>query len=566
MDKIEARILLKNLLARLEPMESGGYAIQSKVTADEYTALGIAVEMLGGPHTPLIESKSTDIEPSPADKSVIDDHILKIDTSVMRLPSAPENVRICLDFGTALSKATLVLDGESDFDDESITVLYLGEYGDYKEDYKLISAVYIDDEGKLWFGDKAAEFCERDNVDGSRQVMDNIKHWLSLGQVDSEVDQVFNPTDISITYAEIILAYLTFFTWTANKALEGLKSPDGYPRNINRRFALPCLPNSDFREVKHRMRKYLGEAQVLSDTFGSDLRNGLPLQRFVDAVKLLRDGGFHDYRFVKEELTEPLGVAGSLLSYSSDNEHDMIVMVIDVGAGTSDFSVYRIKVDLEKGVRKAWEAVGSVGNVTEAGNHLDGVLMGLILKSCGIDPEQGIPSLVQWKLQRNIREFKEEIFEKGLIEISLPEGYETSITLDQFLQTLGVKNFKNALDRKMIDILESIDGNWVNLIGPSKKIRYLTVALTGGGASLPMVRELADRQVTIRGKQIKVVPAKPVPTWLEEAHSELELDYPSIAVSLGGARKKLIRQAGTVSSIGGEASTQFVYDDPKYQW
>jgi molecular chaperone HscA len=63
-----------------------------------------------------------------------------------------------------------------------------------------------------------------------------------------------------------------------------------------------------------------------------------------------------------------------------------------------------------------------------------------------------------------------------------------------------------------------------------------------------------------------VVPAKRFPTWLEEAHSELELDYPRIAVSLGGARKKLIKQGGTATAIAGGVTGRPVYDDPKYQW
>ena len=204
------------------------------------------------------------------------------------------------------------------------------------------------------------------------------------------------------------------------------------------------------------MRKYLGEAQILADTFNSDIRSGLPLERFIGAVQSLRSSAIPDYSFIQEELTEPLGVAGSLLSYSEDRPLDMIVMVIDIGAGTSDFSVYRMKVDLENGIRKGWEAIGSVGGVTEAGNHLDGVLMGLILESCGIDPNQEIPKRILLYLKRNIREFKEDLFDQKSIEVFLPGNFESAITLDQFLQTPGVKDFENALDKKMVDILDSL--------------------------------------------------------------------------------------------------------------
>lgn len=598
MEMIEAKILLKNLFARMEPQEGGGYLLHGKLTDDECEALKMAVGILEGgglsspgvvtpvrpaprapepPPLPVYEPEPVTEqevlpksgrapESTPTTRPVLVVPRLEIDTSVLKLPDAPENIRLCLDFGTAMSKATLVLDGASDYDDETITVLSLGEYGDDIEDYKLHSAVYIDDEGNLWFGVEAEEYCGRDAPDGSRQVMDNIKHWLSLGQVDAEVDGKFNPTDISVTYADIILAYLTFLTWSVNKALENVEQPPGgYPRNLNRRFAMPCLSGADFKEVQYRLRKYLGEAQILADTFFSDLRMGLPLERFVEAVRLLRERGCREYKFVREGITEPLGVAGTLLSYYSEEPHHMVVMVIDVGAGTTDFSVYRMHSDPEKEVSIAIEAAGSVDGVTEAGNHLDLALMGLIFQSCGISAEQGIPERLQWYLQRNIREFKEELFDHGQTTVS-HDDYEASITLDQFLATPGVTDFKDALDRKMIGILESINNDWIDLIGASQKIPYLTVVLTGGGASLPMVRELANRRITIRGKQIRLVPAKSFPTWLEEAHSELELDYPRIAVSLGGARKKLIKRGGTATAIAGGVIGTPVYDDPRYQW
>ena len=381
--------------------------------------------------------------------------------------------------------------------------------------------------------------------------------------MDEIVDGEFNPTEISVKYADVILAYLTFLTWTVNQALEQLEQlHGGYPRNLIRRFAMPCLSGSEFKEVKYRLERYLGEAQVLADVFYRDIRNGLPLDRFVGAVKALRDGGHHEYRFVREGITEPLGVAGTLLNYVSGKPHHMVVMVIDIGAGTSDFSVYRMFVDPRHDKSIAVEAEGSVGGVTEAGNHLDSTLMGVLYAKLGFDWEN-VPVGVKWWLNRNIREYKEELFNRGRVFVSR-DKYETEVTLDEFLESSGAQDFKRSLDRKMVSILESINPDWIDLIGT--KVPYLTIVLTGGGAALPMVRELADRQITVRNKCIRVVPAKSVPTWLEEAHGELELDYPRIAVSLGGARKKLIKSGGSASSTAGGITGKPVYDDPKYQW
>ncbi len=591
MENIEARILLKNLFNRLADQDDGSYVLEGKLTADEVEALRIALGMLDGevvpqqPVTPVVVPPQRPLppipepipepvhepvhEPEPAREPVPASTVRRLDikesvNDLLSLKDAPENTRLCLDFGTAMSKATLVVDGEDAYEDEEITVLELGRYGDDEDDYKLISAVYIDDDGKLWFGKDAEKNCADDSPNGERQVMDNIKHWLSLGQVDEIVDGQFNPTNISVKYAEVILAYLTFLTWAVNQALENLEQPSGgYPRNLNRRFAMPCLLDAEFKEVKYRLERYLGEAQVLADVFFKEIRNGLPLERFVGALQALRGGGRHEYRFIREGITEPLGVAGSLLNYASVKPHHMVVMVMDIGAGTSDFSVYRMFVDPANNKSIAVEAEGSVGGVTEAGNHLDLTLMGLLYKKLGFDWDD-VPARVQWALKRNIREYKEELFTRERVFVS-HDGYEAEVSLNEFLQSAGVQDFKRSLDEKMTGILESINHDWVDLIGTAK-IPYLTVALTGGGASLPMVQELANREIIVGRKPIRLVQAKAFPAWLEEAHGALELDYPRIAVSLGGARKNLIRSGGAVSSTAGGATGIPMSDAPIHQW
>ena len=57
---------------------------------------------------------------------------------------------------------------------------------------------------------------------------------------------------------------------------------------------------------------------------------------------------------------------------------------------------------------------------------------------------------------------------------------------------------------------------------------------------MPMVKKLTEHSWTVNGKKIQVSRALSVPTWLEQ---QLEDIYPRIAVSLGGARKNLIKES-----------------------
>ncbi len=95
-------------------------------------------------------------------------------------------------------------------------------------------------------------------------------------------------------------------------------------------------------QVVAKLKQLLGEAQILADTFDAQFSSGVELSDFLNAIRQIRKNKFH-FNFIREDITEPLGVAGSLISWEEDV--DSLVMVIDIGAGTSDFSLYRMKYD-----------------------------------------------------------------------------------------------------------------------------------------------------------------------------------------------------------------------------
>ncbi len=578
MESLEAKIILKNLLQRVEVLEDGSRKLNGKLTDDELEALNFAVSLLSSsprdpgsqpttvtppPIPPLPEypdaiSKGPTDVPGKATEQDPTDLIVELDKRALELPATSAGIRLCLDFGTAMSKATLV-------EDDEIQVLELGRYGDQEEENMLISSVYIDNEGRLWFGKRANDLSIAETDDGSRQRIDNIKRWLSEGGLDTPVSKQHNPTDIPISYADMILSYLMFLTWSVNKALENIEHPenkDGYPRNINRRFAMPCLSGVDEKEAIHRLTLYLGEAQILADTFYSSLQDGIPLASFVSAVGEIRKQKL-DYPFVGRKISEPLGVAGSLISWQS--QIDKLIMVVDVGAGTSDFSMYRFHFDPEREENIAVEIGGSSRGITEAGNYLDQLLKGHILKSAGIDHKHPMSINAQWDLEKYIRDYKETLFNEGSVFVSLRTGDDVEVSVDQFRELKQVKEFSDVLRNTMKEILESIDQSWIEW-AVSSPLRNLTVVLTGGGASLPMVEELAIGSIPVQGKNVQLEQASRFPGWLKAKYPELENEFPRLAVSIGGARERLVDGQGVVSSTAGDGHSTRILDDPSLQW
>lgn len=560
MEIIEAKILLKNLLKRIRPVDEDTFELNGTLTDDEVYALKLALSSLGTAESAISETaavpapapavapvKSPTIsDPQPALEEQSQVRNVPLDRSVFELPSAPSDRRLCLDFGTAMSKVTLVKDLTDERGYEDIEVLKLGIPGDQEEvsELMLISSVYINNDGVLWFGNMAVKYSQLEAQDGSRQRLDNIKRYLSEEGLDSTVSDRFNPTSISITYRDMVLAYLMFLTWAVSRNLADLNEP----RNLKRRFAMPCFEVGKARDVSRALSSMLGKAQVLADTYYETLMNGIPLAEFMESLTLLRTQK-NSYSFVDDYITEPLGVASSLLSWTEEmSSFQYLIMVIDVGAGTSDFSMFRIGYDSKKGTSTAVEVDNSSEGITEAGNYLDKLLKGLILKVAKVDSRDPHWINIHGQLELDLRNFKESLFRDGDVTIRLFNDEIITITLSQFLSLPQVEKFGDSLKECRDRILNRIDKSFIH--GAPRN--SVMLALTGGGASLPMVKELAAGTVRVDGKVLDLVQTKVFPNWLEEEYPELEDEYPRIAVSIGGARKRVISRGGTAKVTAGD--------------
>ncbi|MEL4293679.1 hypothetical protein [Shewanella xiamenensis] len=568
MESMEAKILLKSLLKRIKQVDEDSFELNGLLTDDELTALKFALSMLEScttsvtlvqptPNTttlgPTVQSCEPEIKPKVTEGDVpnfndktaeqkSDITLVKLDKTVLSLPQPANDERLCLDFGTAMSKVTLVKDRSNKRDLEEIHVLRLGVPGDQEEisETMLISSVFIDPDGKIWFGKKAQDWSK---YHSGIQRLDNIKRYLSEEGFNEPVSALFNPTDIKITYGDMVMAYLMYLTWAVNQCLEEFDAP----RNLSRRFAMPCLDTSKSRDTEMLLSRMLGEAQILADTFNKTFEDGIHLSEFIEAKRLVRQDKI-EYPFINNGITEPLGVAGSIISW--DGNVNSLLMVVDIGAGTSDFSVYRMAYNPSTGKSKALEVENSTIGITEAGNHLDKLLKQLILKKAGITSTSENFRNISGDLELSLRDYKERLFEDGEVHVKLFNDALIQIDLDEFMSLPQVTQFADSLVSCRDKILNRIDSSFIT--GAPNKA--LAVALTGGGASLPMVKALAKGTIRVQGKELKLVQTKAFPDWLAEEYPELEEDYPRIAVSLGGARKRIIDNGGVASlTAGGES-------------
>jgi molecular chaperone HscA len=130
---------------------------------------------------------------------------------------------------------------------------------------------------------------------------------------------------------------------------------------------------------------------------------------------------------------------------------------------------------------------------------------------------------------------------------------DVEIELSEFSELSSVKNFGDSIGKAMQSILEEVDESFIDWVSAHPS-RFLTVVLTGGGASLPMIKELAKGEMQVNGRRIRVEPALQFPNWLLQNYPELEDDYPRVAVSLGGARRRVIQSGGVATITAGAAT------------
>ena len=136
MDITTAKIILSNLRERIEVGNDSKYRLPGIVTKQELDALdfvingglgSITVDAISPADKPVHEDlKSRELTTNLQKKAEVVEAVtisetekVTLDLSALNLPEADSATRVCLDFGTAMSKATFVHDYD-DFEDEDV--------------------------------------------------------------------------------------------------------------------------------------------------------------------------------------------------------------------------------------------------------------------------------------------------------------------------------------------------------------------------------------------------------------------------------------------------------------
>lgn len=544
MDMTSARLLVENLLDRIELNSETGKFRLGTISSKEKFALETLLAATSGTAPNVEQSLIPDtvsIEPTPPLEAV--DPGPKPDTSTLpelqqaeasvtldlralerTLAENPE-VTVCLDFGTAMSKAFAIQGYSTPIE------LALGKRAG-SSGYPVESSLFISDDGILHFGPQAVELGTAAAALG-RARFDSPKARLSMGeQVDihrAAIGKEFNPTDIPMTEGEMITIYLGYLTDLATSELEA----QGYSRYCSRRFARPCWPEDRNRWAEPLLRRMLAQAQVLADTFHDQWREGIPLAKVKQAMeKLCELAVLPDY-LLGDGIPEPVAAAASLML--TDEAQREMFLVIDVGAGTTDFGLFLLQHNPAKDICLVRIVPGTIMYLPQAGNRVDDLLKFFVLELEGIDVGSPEGEHNRTFLQSTIRLHKEALFRDGIVEVPLANSSRVVVDRDTFLASSRLKAFGQLLQDNVAAVLNTVGDGFLDLMHDS----HLNVVLTGGGADLPMVQSLARDVIEVRGRRVMRRPTLHVPVWISEQYPQFASQYPQLAVAIGGANPEL---------------------------
>ena len=438
----------------------------------------------------------------------------------------PTNWRLCLDFGTAFCKAAACAPGNAP---ELLRIADAAGQGTGSRDgtnasdYMLETAAVISDGAMLSFGRRAV------NASDGRRVWRQIKDPLTRANDPDDLDQLlprqFNPTRVDVSMRDMIVLYLAFLTQAAVVA----SSTNGrVGRSMVRAVTTPAFEADKVAWVNAELGSLLARAEAVRLRFGNRLFSGVPLQQALECSHRSQAHNV-DPDLVADGTTEPVASFAARLLHFTPQEQRLanVIMVVDIGAGTTDFALFASGLrDNRMTVRHIEHSHRSV---PVAGNMIDDALVAHALSTTDIANRSDADE-IRGKLNDERREIKEELFDHGTTTRILV-GTTIRLRLDEFLASAPMREIvgrlKSEFDAVLRDVLPARHGGRV------------VVYFSGGGAGLPFLKQflpVSDTSFTNadtgRSGLVRLIePKDPRPSWFRRA------PYASLWRNCGGERE-----------------------------
>lgn len=535
MNKTIALTLLKNFIERygnpeqgiLTPLELEAFHF---LIADDNSSDDKPISSHDKPTPPPIIKENT----SPDDRTSYIDIPLNMNSLYYKEKNA-DDILMCLDFGTAFSKACVR-------QNRNLIDLPLGETaGD--TGYILPSSVYISNDRKIYVGSKAIEISGDQDEKTAR--IDSMKAYISLQNnlsLERSVPESQNPfyQECALTQKDILVFYLAYLTDITGICLQN----KNFSRYTKRRFSHPCWQKDKYTWACDTMKTMLAQSLILADTFSGQWDNGIDIHLFKKLINEIKKKNSDELplHIIAEAVAEPVAVASPIFDLT-ENRRD-VLMVIDVGAGTTDFGLFLCTSDSD-GKPHVHVLHDSIESFNQAGDAVDRLLQNYIIKKESLSGTDTYSDIIKISLNKKIREYKELLFKDEFVEYVLADNKSGTVYIDDFVNHQQFQNLSQGIRNRFLSIFKRIDKSWLKFL--AQQGNRVNVLLTGGSSGLPIFRELQNEIVEVSNEniplKIKCVPYNIQKTEFWDSIPESLIDvYSQLAVALGGTSRDLPKE------------------------
>jgi hypothetical protein len=516
--------LLRNLLSRLERRPDGkGYLWTGVITELEVNALRNACE--------FENQGDEDNLPSPAVHLGESLDLSSQDASII------EDVTLCIDFGTAMSKAA-AMHHDKDVLEENFLEIGLGvadEPSGSGSVYPLHSSLFITDD-RIWFGAEAIHR-SMDELNLDRKRFDSSKQEISQGDHNiffrEKVDSSINPTKTQFSKGDLVQLYLSFLVDLSSTSL----ASHGIDDLPTLRFTRPYLADDRAQSARALLRRMLSSGRVMADTLHENWKEGIPVTKARILLDKLYDLNNVRDDFMSLDVLEATAAASGALRETGARR---LVLVADIGAGTCDLGLF-----VTIGDRRIGQMANTTRVLRQAGDRIDELLIDAVLAADFVSDVSDSREMIIAPLRRVIRPTKERLFRESEISVALESDASVTISLADFLASPPVRNFAENFSSK---VKECLEGQPLGTYEHPDFRSNVDVVITGGGASLPMIREAFASPMKIHGKDLRFNVVNTQPDWLFD-YPDMIPEFPQMSVAIGGAQSDLPTEVNTVSDM-----------------
>ncbi|MGE0740636.1 MAG: hypothetical protein AB7O98_04775 [Hyphomonadaceae bacterium] len=438
--------------------------------------------------------------------------------------------RICIDFGTALSKASVCIDPTMPLE-LGVKPIPIGAVSGADHPLLTPSVLFVDG-GRLYFGPTAFERA-RQGIVSNRDPLLSFKTVLGAKDVQAalatKMRPAVDPTG-TLTQRDALVLYLAYLDQLIREAIS--RSPNMPPgiADARRRYTSPVWSKGGGTDVV--FEQIFSEATSISHRLGRIflLPDGISIAQCKDALDKAKNAPM-DSR-LDTGVFEPHAAAAASLAFTSSPTR--FVIVFDIGAGTTDIAAF----DFDESVNPP--ALTEIKEARQcnalAGDRIDRVLIELFLKKRGGPVVNEEDKRFVRASALFARALKRELFAEG--KCSIKEGWKTTvIKLSDLYEDPGFREYQAALEQSFAASLGAVANRARQRGG-----LVIDVVLAGGGSHLPflpgVVRSAGAR--VAQGLELRVGPLSPDSEFYASIDPYFASVFPQIAISIGGALVEML--------------------------